>query len=181
MSAAPSGSPQNIWAIPVRLAHWSLAALVLFNIFNDSGAKLHRYAGYTAVAVVVLRLAYALAHRAGPAGLHVPTPVQGWRHLQAMLRGNVPRPAGHNPLGAAMTLVLWTLVLLLGLSGWISRWDMFWGEDWPQDVHSWLSWTIQGCVLLHLGGVVASSLLERQNLAWAMITGRKRIDDDDPA
>lgn len=178
MVSAPPTFYTRVWALPVRIAHWSLAALILFDLFNDSGGKVHRYAGYAAAAVVALRLLYGIIKRSGPARLAVPRPSECWAHLREMLTGRVPRLAGHNPLGAAMTLVLWALVLLLALTGWISRWDRFWGEDWPQDLHSWLSWILQVCVVLHLLGVAAGSLLERQNLVRGMINGKKYVDTD---
>ncbi len=168
---------QLIWRWPVRLAHWTLATLVIVNLFNDDGSKLHRYIGYAAVAVVVLRLLYGWFGRDGPARPHWPGFRSMREHVLSMLRGEVTRPAGHNPLGGAMTLTLWALVLLLGLSGWVSRWDMFWGDDWPHELHESFVIVLQVCVLLHLGGVLISSVLERQNLVRAMLTGRKRVDE----
>ncbi len=173
MSAA---SAVLVWTWPVRIAHWCVAALIVFNLFNDSGGKIHRYAGYAAAAFVVARGLYGLFQRGQPAGLHIPTPVAGFRHLREMFSGRPSRPAGHNALGAAMALLLWTLVLGLAVTGFISRMDAYWGEDWPIDIHIWLSTTLQIAVLLHILGVIISSLLERQNLAMAMITGRKMVD-----
>ena len=160
----------------MRIAHWSLTALVCFDLVNDSGDKLHRWAGYAAASVVALRLAYAVNERSGPARVHLPTPRECWNHLREMSSGQVARVAGHNPLGAAMSALLWSLVLFLALSGWISRWDRFWGADWPLELHAWLSFTLQVSVVLHLGGVAVSSALERQNLVRAMLTGSKYVD-----
>lgn len=168
-----------VWTWFVRLAHWGVAALVLFNLFNDAGSKVHRFAGYAAAALVVARGVYGLFQRGRPAGWHVPTPAACLAHLRVMVSGNPPRPAGHNPLGAAMALLLWALVLSLALTGWVSRWDRFWGEDWPVDIHTTLSVVLQVAVLLHLAGVAVSSVLERQNLVTAMFTGRKRVDRSD--
>jgi cytochrome b len=167
---------RSVWAIPVRIAHWSLAALVLFELFNDSGGKVHRWAGYAAAGVVGLRLVYAVIERSGPARVHLPTPSECWNHLRAMLKGRAVRVAGHNPLGAAMSVLLWSLILCLALSGWISRWDRFWGADWPLEMHAWLSVALQISVALHLTGVAVSSALERQNLVRAMVTGKKYVD-----
>lgn len=75
-----------------------------------------------------------------------------------------------------MALVLWGLLLLLALSGWVSRWDMFWGEESVELVHTLLSYLLQGCLVLHIAGVFVSSRAERQNLVLGMITGRKRVD-----
>ena len=180
MTSAPSSFYTRVWALPVRIAHWSLAALIFFDLFNDSGGKVHRYAGYAAAAVVMLRLLYGIIERSGPTRLTLPKPSECWAHLREMLTGRVPRLAGHNALGAAMTLLLWTLVLLLALTGWVSRWDRFWGEDWPLDLHSWLSCILQVCVVLHLLGVAVGSILERQNLVRGMISGGKYVDMDPP-
>lgn len=165
-----------VWAWPIRLIHWGLAALVLFNLFNDSGGQTHRYAGYAAAALVAMRTGYALFRRDGPAAIHWPGPLSCMTHLRLMLAGKPPRTVGHNPLGMAMAILLWSLVLLLALTGWISRWDRFWGEDWPVDLHGWIATALQVAVVAHLLGVIVSSVLERRNLVLAMITGRKTVD-----
>lgn len=176
MNPAPPSPIERIWSLPVRLAHWGVAALVLFNLFNDSGAKVHRYAGYAAAGLVVLRTLHGLFTRHVPERLHLPGPRAMLAHARAMSTGRPPRVAGHNPLGAAMALLLWALVIGLALSGWLSRLDRYWGADWPIDIHSSLALALQICVLLHLAGVALSSLLERQNLVAAMFHGRKRVD-----
>ena len=176
MQPAPQTQPVAVWSIFVRIAHWSVAALVLFNLFNDSGSKMHRYAGYAAAAFVVARTFHGWFQRGRPAGLHWPTPAACLAHLRAMCTGRPPRLPGHNPLGAAMSILLWTLVLGLAITGWISRLDKYWGADWPIDIHIAFSLALQIAVVLHLAGVVISSLLERQNLAVSMLTGRKSVD-----
>lgn len=161
----------------MRIAHWTLALLVVVNLFfNDTGGKPHRYLGYAAAAVVGLRLLYGLLGPDSAAALRWPSPGACLAHGRAMLRGQVTRSAGHNPLAAAMTLTLWLLVLLLGLTGWISRWDRYWGEDWPLEIHAALVLALEACVILHLCGVALSSLLEKQNLVKAMFSGNKWVD-----
>jgi cytochrome b len=67
-----------------------------------------------------------------------------------------------------MSVLLWSLILSIALSGWNSRWDRFRGADWPLDLHAWLSSALQISVMLHLAGVALSSALERQNLVGTM-------------
>jgi cytochrome b len=170
-------APVTVWTVPIRIAHWSVAALVIFDLFfSDTSSKTHRVVGYVAAGIVVLRTLYGVLQRGRPAGIHVPTLSSLVQHARSMRAGNPSRPAGHNPLGAAMSLILWLLILLLAVSGWISRWDRFWGEDWPIDIHNGLTVALQICLLLHLLGIAISSVVERQNLALAMITGRKTVD-----
>ena len=45
-------------------------------------------------------------------------------------------PPGHDPLGVWMIWLLWSLVLLLGVTGWMSRLDAFWGDDGIHEVHA---------------------------------------------
>jgi cytochrome b len=167
---------ERVWSIPVRIAHWTLATLVLIDLFNDPGGEPHRLIGYAALAVVVLRLSYGTwsSHEASRVGL--PRVRECSQHLRGMLRGRVVRERGHNPLGALMALLIWTLVVLLALTGWVSRWDRYWGEDWPIEIHAWLAQGLQACIVLHLVGVLTSSLIERQNLVRGMVSGNKYVD-----
>lgn len=163
-----------VWNALVRLSHWLVAAIVLFNLFNESRMP-HRYAGYVALGVVVLRLAYGLTRPSGDAA-HVGLPV--WaevrQHLSELRRGQVHRSLGHNPAGLCMALLLWLLVMLLGITGWLSQQDRFWGEAWLADIHEGLAQVLRVCVLLHLAGVIVMSRLQKENLLGAMVTGRKR-------
>jgi cytochrome b len=162
-----------VWHVAVRLSHWVVAAIVLFNLFNESG-PLHRYAGYVAFGVVFARFAYGLTRPAGDAA-HIGLPL--WselvQHASDLRHGRVHRTLGHNPAGLCMALVLWLLVVLLGLTGWMSQLDQFWGEAWLADTHELLAEALQVCVVLHWLGVILMSRLQKENLLKAMITGRK--------
>jgi cytochrome b len=76
-----------------------------------------------------------------------------------------------------MVWLLWSLVLLLGLTGWMSRLDAFWGDERVQDLHAWLADAMLVAVALHLAGVAAMSWHWRENLPASMITGDKRDAD----
>ena len=82
--------------------------------------------GYTASAIVLVRLSWAAVSRshAGLAALR-PSVSQSRAYLRLLVRGQAPRSAGHNPLGVWMLWLLWILVLLLGVTGWMSRLDAF--------------------------------------------------------
>lgn len=164
----------SVWDPLVRVSHWALAALVVFDLAEDSGGLLHRSVGYAAAAVVGVRLLWGLL-REGPASIRDPLPsVRGaWHHARALLHGRAAPALGHNPLGLWMVWLLWLLVLALALTGWMSRWDRFWGEEWLQDVHGALADALLASALLHVSGVIVTSRLQRENLARAMVTGRK--------
>ncbi|HET8694325.1 MAG TPA: cytochrome b/b6 domain-containing protein, partial [Aquabacterium sp.] len=79
---------------------------------------------------------------------------------------------GHNPLGMWAALLMWGLVLSLGLTGWMSQLDRFWGEEWLEETHEALANALMGLVVVHWLGVLTMSSLLKRNLVRAMITGR---------
>lgn len=170
-----------VWSAAVRISHALVAAIVLFNLFNET-SPLHRYVGYAAAALVLMRLAWGLTRpRTDAAHVGLPSWTALKRHaldlFQARHSGQVERSLGHNPAGLCMALLMWTLVLALGLSGWVSQLDAFWGEDGPIDLHTALARVLQICIVLHWLGVLLMSLLQRENLVAAMVSGRKRASD----
>jgi cytochrome b len=169
----------KVWDPVVRLCHWALAALVVFDLVYDDGDRTHRLAGYAAVAVVLVRLTWAAIGRrsGGPAGLR-PSPARTIEYLRLLRLGRAPRTAGHNPLGLWMVWLLWILVLLLGVTGFMSRLDAFWGDDTVHDAHALFANLLMACVVLHVAGVIAMSLLWKENLPAAMVTGVKRALGD---
>ena len=168
---APSSSRRLVWGVGVRLSHWVLAATVLFDLVYDDGGWWHRVVGYVAVGAVLTRFLWAAlaSGRDGFGGL-APSLVGTIRYL----RGGARRTLGHDPLGLWMVWLLWLLTLLLGITGWMSRLDAFWGDDLLHDLHAWLANAMLVTVVLHLLGVVAMSWHWRENLPLAMISGRKR-------
>lgn len=51
--------------------------------------------------------------------------------------------------------------------------DVFWGEEWLQDLHKLFSLAIQGLVLVHWLGMLLDSYHFRRKTWLAMITGRR--------
>jgi len=160
-----------VWDAAVRLLHWLLAGLVIFDMVQDDGGWTHRMVGYAAVVVVVVRLSWA-AFAPGLAGFASLKP--SLTNTITYLRGRAPRALGHDPLGIWMVWLLWLLVLLLGLTGWMSHLDAFWGDETIRAVHAWLANAILVAVGLHVAGVAVMGWHWRENLVAAMFTGRKR-------
>ena len=161
------------WSRPVRLLHWLVAGSVILNLFNDTGYA-HRMIGYAALVLVSIRIIYGFGTSNRAERLGWPSWSELREHLsQLYLRQSHARP-GHNPLGQFAVYLMWLLIGLLGLTGWVSRTDALWGEDWPVDLHAWLSDALLVMVALHITAVFGISWWFRHNLIKSMITSRKR-------
>lgn len=169
----------RVWDIAVRLTHWSVAALVLWDLYEDSGGPLHRTAGYVAAGLVLFRLLWGLiGSEAARVSSWLPTPSRVNADLRALIARRPVRHLSHTPLGGFIMLVMWALILALAVTGWASRLDAFWGEDWPKDVHALLAYTLMALVVVHVFAAVLMSVVHRENLVVAMLTGRKRQDTE---
>lgn len=171
--AAPPTVP--VWDRLVRLLHWVLAATFLGAFLLESPRDLHEALGWTAFAVVILRVGWGVV---GPGHARfadfVPGPGVFLRYLRQVLRREEPRYLGHNPAGGAMVVALLAVVVLLGVSGWMMGLDAYWGVDWVEDLHEGAANLGIALVALHWLGVAWESLRQRENLVGAMFTGRKR-------
>lgn len=166
----------KVWDPLVRIFHWSLvASFAVAWITADEWDDLHIWAGYAAAALIAFRLVWGLI---GPRYarftqfLRAPGTVAAY--LKDLAGGRERRYLGHNPAGAAMVLALIVSLAALCLTGWMYTLDMFWGEEWVEELHEILANLLLVLVGLHVAGVVLASLKHHENLVRAMITGRKR-------
>lgn len=169
MNADFSKASNTGWSVTVRLTHWAVATGVVVNFFNETGYW-HRVIGYACVMFVLLRLIDGfMSGTVSSSKLFVPRLADIKLHLGEIMTRQVTHHDGHNPLGQLAVYVMWLLIMLLGFSGWLSRTDMYWGEDLPVQIHEVLSDLLQVMVVLHLFAVVLMSKLQRRNLIKAMI------------
>jgi cytochrome b len=170
--------PVKTWDIWVRFTHWSVAGIVAWNLFGPTD-QAHRVLGYVAAGLVASRIVWGFI---GTTNARFAAWWPGRSHLTAYIRslaaGKPHRHLSHNPLGGVMALALWLLILALATSGWLMRLDAFWGEDWPQDLHTYLSTALQVCVCAHVLAASVMSVWTRENLIGAMLTGFKRDHKD---
>ncbi len=123
--------------------------------------------------MVLVRICYGLSFtRYDTAKFYLPGFAAVSRHIRELLSGQVSVHAGHNPLGQYAVYAIWLLIALLVLTGWLSRTDAYWGEDWPVTAHLVLSYLLQGMLVVHLLAVLMMSILQRRSLIRAMLRGR---------
>lgn len=171
----------RVWDRAVRALHWvlvgavALSALGLVALFG-----VHQPAGYVALAAVVLRIVWGVrgSHYARFAQF-VRGPRAAWRYARAVAARREPRHLGHNPLGAWMVLALMACVAGLALTGWLYTTDAYWGDETVEAVHLALAWGLLGLVVVHVAGVIFTSLRHRENLVASMVHGHKRAPEGD--
>jgi cytochrome b len=176
----PDSASVRVWDVVVRVTHWGVAAIVFWDLIEDSGGPLHRTLGYVAIGLVLLRIVWGfVGSEHARFRAWVPRPAGVLAYTLALMRRRAPRFLSHTPLGAVMMLLMWTLILGLAVTGWMSRLDALWGEDWPIDIHAALAHVLTGLIVLHVLAAIVFSVTGKENLILAMLTGRKRRNPGD--
>jgi cytochrome b len=191
-------STVKVWDPLIRVFHWSLVFFFLLAfITEDDWQALHVQAGYAVSLLVAFRLLWGLVGTRNARFLtFVKSPAVMLVYLKSILSFKVPHYLGHNPLGAAMVVVLLLSITLVSFSGMVliagegsgplaGTFLSSWNGDWMEEVHEFFANFTLLMVVIHISGVIFSSLLEGENLAKAMMTGRKKVrphwEDVNPA
>lgn len=166
-----------VWDPLVRLIHWGLVLLILLNsAVIDEDGLMHQWVGYSAFALVAVRLAWGILgpeparFRAFPPSLS-----RAWQNLIGMLRGDRVVHLSHNPLGALMVYNLWATVAALGITGYMMGSLTFYGVEWVEELHEVAFNWLMLSVALHVAAVFFETWRSGVPLIRAMIDGRKRI------
>ncbi len=174
-----------VWDRYIRLFHWGLVATIAGAavtgfLMGAEALLIHIVTGTLAVILVTSRIVWGfLGGTYARFSSFTPRP----RDVLAHLRGGGVRHLGHNPLGALMVLALLATILGIGLSGLavlggtlktgpLSGLSFDLGRT-LREGHELLATGLLVLIGLHLGGVIFESLRSRENLARAMVTGRK--------
>lgn len=173
----------KVWSLPTRLLHWTLVCsftIAFYTATHELMRNIHVYAGYIAGTVIIVRWLYGFLMKDFSAFRRFrPNPSAGLVYIMNMLTGKAKRYLGHNPAGALAIYAMLALGSLTIITGYMSfndivlPFDMI-DEDRMQDFHKFVANTWLGIVVLHLIGVAVGSLVHRENLVLAMITGYKR-------
>jgi cytochrome b len=164
-----------VWDLPVRMFHWLMVlsfAGAYLSAESERWRLLHVTLGYTMAGLVAFRILWGLVgtrHARFSSFVRGPAAVK--RYLAALLRGRPEHATGHNPAGAVSIVAILGLTLALSASGWVSYYQI--GGEWLEEVHEFVANLMLAIVVVHIGGVLLSSWLHRENLVGAMIDGRK--------
>jgi cytochrome b len=164
-----------VWDLPIRVFHWLLAISFAGAFLTAESERLrdvHVALGYTVLGLVAFRIVWGvIGTRYARFSAFAFGPRAVLTYLKSLLARRPDHYAGHNPAGSWAIWALLALSVLAGASGWATYNDL--GGRWTEHLHEALANTLLGVVVVHVAGVVVSSVLHRENLVRSMLTGRK--------
>ena len=164
-----------VWDAPTRLFHWLLAASFAGAFLTGDSERwrdIHLLLGYTVAGLIGFRLVWGLiGTRYARFRSFLFSPREMLRYLRSLATRSPQHYLGHNPAGSLAIFLLLGLGLVTAATGYATYNDM--GGEWLAELHEACAFAMLAVVGVHIAGVVVSSLLHRENLMRAMITGRK--------
>ena len=176
----------QLWDLPTRLFHWSLALLVCGAIITGKiggGAMVwHGRIGIALVGLLVFRLIWGFVGSTyARFAQFMPTPASLCAYLRGQWRG-----LGHNPFGAISVLGLLALLAALLATGLAGNDDIAFrgplfdlvSKDVSDRLIGWhrlLTNALFALIALHLAAIAFYTHIKKDNLVQPMITGYKDV------
>ncbi|MDH5472971.1 MAG: cytochrome b/b6 domain-containing protein [Gammaproteobacteria bacterium] len=184
----------KVWDPFVRVFHWTLVlSFMIAFIVEEDYLAIHTFAGYTVLVLILLRIIWGLIgtrHARFSDFIYSTETIK--QFIKDTLSFKAKRYLGHNPAGGAMILLMIISLLITSftgiavygaeehagpMAGWFSQNHEFWGEAF-EEVHEFFANFTLLLVLIHVAGVIIESMIHKENLVKAMITGMKSSDTD---
>jgi len=170
-----------VWDVPTRAFHWLLAlsfAGAFLTAESERYRDVHVMLGYTVLGLVAFRLLWGLVGtRYARFWSFAFGPGRVLTYVKSLFTRSPQHYVGHNPAGSWSIYALLALSLLAGASGYATYSDI--GGRRMEEVHEALAGTLLGAVLVHIAGVLVSSILHRENLVRSMLSGYKSAGSGD--
>ncbi len=179
----------KVWDPLVRFFHWALvSAFIIAYITEEDFLTIHSWAGYLILVLLCIRFAWGfIGTRYARFSDFAYSPKNIIQFLKDTLSLNAKRYLGHNPAGGAMVFLLMFSLLITTASGvillgaeeqagpvahWFAQPESKWA-DILEEVHEFFANFALFLVLVHVAGVLVESLIHKENLVSAMISGFK--------
>jgi len=176
----------TVWDPLVRIFHWTAVITFTFCYFTqEQNYEAHLLVGYVLLGITLIRVFWGfIGSRYARFSDFIYAPKKIICHLHALYMRKPHRYLGHNPAGGAMTMLLLIAILTITLSGIaldgaenragpLGDSTIFQHLSFIQSIHNISTNITLALIAIHLLGVTAQSLLSKENLVRAMITGRK--------
>lgn len=165
-----------VWDLPLRVFHWLFVGSFVGAFLTAESERwrdAHAVLGYTMLVLVVFRVLWGVVGtRYARFGALPLAPRRAWAYLRSLVAGHPEHHVGHNPAGS---LAIYALLALAGVTALTGLAAMAAGtSEALEELHEGLANTMLAVVIVHVVGVAVGSLAHRENLAAAMLTGRKR-------
>ncbi|CAM3756619.1 cytochrome b/b6 domain-containing protein [Polynucleobacter antarcticus] len=165
-----------VWDAPTRVFHWLLVICFSGAWLTSESERLqmiHYAFGYSACALVLFRIVWGvIGTRYARFSQFIKGPKDMIGHLKVLLSGHQHDTPGHNPVGGMVMVGLMFLILLIGLTGYLSVKEFL--GDFMSGAHEAISSLALAFVIIHVVAAVMMSLLQKENLVRAMVSGKKQ-------
>lgn len=183
-----SAAKQPIWDLPVRLFHWSLAALILFSWWTAENEELdlHIASGLAILTLLVFRLLWGIF---GSSTAQFRRFIRPPREVIAYIRDSEAwKGIGHNPLGALSILAMIVVLKLQVATGLLNADDDGLAEgplsfkvsestvEFAHEFHELLWNALLALIFLHVAAILYYRVFRKKDLITPMITGSGEVD-----
>ena len=165
-----------VWDLPTRVFHWLLAASFLGAFVTADSERyrdIHVVLGYTVLGLVVFRLLWGVIGTRYARFRSFPiAPRRVLEYFKSLITRSPQHHVGHNPAGSLAIYAILALSVFAGVTGYGAYNEI--GGEWLAQLHEGAANAMLGLVMIHIGAVMVSSLIHRENLVAAMLNGYKK-------
>lgn len=162
-----------VWDLPTRVFHWLLAASFLGAFLTAESERyrdIHVVLGYTVLGLVAFRFLWGVIGTRYARFRSFPiAPRRVLEYFKSLFTRAPQHHVGHNPAGSLAIYAILALALLAGVTGYAACNEI--GGEWLAELHEGAANAMLGVVAMHIGAVIVSSLIHRENLVAAMLNG----------
>jgi cytochrome b len=164
-----------VWDLPTRVFHWFMAgsfAGAYYTADSERYRDIHVMLGYVVLGLMVFRIFWGrVGTRYAKFNSFLFAPNEIVAYMMALFQRDTKPYLGHNPAGSVAIWLLLLLGMISGVTGVMAFQDI--GGDIIVEWHDLISEGMLGVVVIHILGVMVSSMVYRENLIRSMVTGYK--------
>ncbi|MBE0615064.1 MAG: cytochrome b/b6 domain-containing protein [Burkholderiales bacterium] len=165
-----------VWDLPTRVFHWLMAGSFFGAYLTAESERyrdIHVVLGYTVLGLVAFRFLWGIVGTRYARFSSFPiAPRRVLEYLKSLFTRSPQHHVGHNPAGSLAIYAILALAALAAVTGYGAYNEI--GGEWLAELHDGVAGAMLGLVFIHIGAVMISSLIHRENLVTAMLNGYKK-------